>query len=493
MSSISKLLNIKNKLWGLTQYYLENYTPNFNLFDKEERQNFLNELEENKLIGKYQWKVKSTHDFSLLSVYFSNFICSFVSFNIKNIEKFIEKNVISNEFINAPELKDFFNGQYEKLEREILLSEELIYKILIPTFRIYFPEDKDTIILDSEHIIRNIFNKENPHGITKFKKPPRYWEPFDESPGVFKEANACFEIILKIKKRLVTDPPYDHWFVPFYPIHAEFDIFGEKVRSISDFFISYSLEDRFLPFTFGHKFYIVLPPFSQLYSYTSSFIGHQFPYPAGMLSLKDTKTLSMWKECWKKNYTYFYNNLYDISKDPEIDRLFRYTMNTLRIIDNIYYLSLKDFLLVSTLEGLLFKKTIQKKLNVSKYNKSEPTAETFLKVCRDMGKKWRFLLDEKYFIPAVFNQRGHDKDLKDFILSAFQYRNNIAHPEEKRNIKFKPTYLYDKEPLSRYEYILGSNILEWFRKFLRFLINTWVKKKFKDQDGWYKYLDTLFS
>ncbi len=492
MVSSRELPNLKEKLWRLLQYYLKNYTPNFNLFDKKEGQKFLKVLEKNKLISKYQWKVKSSPDYSLLYVYCRNFIGRFIFFEIEDITKFSKVNILSNEFINAPELKVFFNDQYEKLEREILLSKELIYKILVPTFRIYFPEGKDKIILDVDHIVENLYNKENPYGIPKFKKPPRYWEPYEESPGGFKEANACFKIIFNIQKRKASDPPYNHWFIPYFPIHPDHDIFGEKIRSVSDFFISYSLEERFLPFTFGYKYYIILPPFSQLYSYTQGFLGHQYPYPAGMLSLKDPETLTLWKECWKKNYSYFYNNLYDLSKDPEKTRLFRYTLNTLRTIDNITYLSLKNFLLVSTLEGLLFKKSIQQKLSVPKSNKSVPTTKAFLRVCQNMGKKWRFLLDEKYFTSSVFNQKAHDKDLKDFILSAFQYRNNIAHPEEKRDITFKPVYLYDKEPTSRYDYILGSKILEWFRRFLRFLINTWIKKKFRNQDDWYGYLDSLF-
>ena len=180
--------------------------------------------------------MKSTHDYSLLGLYCRNFISSFILFEIENINKFRRKNIFSKEFIIAPELKDFFNQQYDKLEKEILLSDKLIYKILIPTFRIYFPKDKNTIILDSEHIIENIFNKKNPYGIPKFKKPPRYWEPFEESPRGFKEANASFEIILKLEKKLATNPPYTDMFVPLFPIHPEFDIFGEKVRSISEFF-----------------------------------------------------------------------------------------------------------------------------------------------------------------------------------------------------------------------------------------------------------------
>ena len=497
MSSISKLPHIKAELWKLIQYYLENFTLNFTLFNKEEGKKFLNKLKENKFVSKYQWEVESRQNYNLLDVFCGNFIKSFASFHIDNIKKFSEENIISKEFIDASELQDYFDSQFEKLENEILLNDEFEYEILIPTFRIYFPEGVDIIVLDSDHIIKNIYNQEYPYGknwtISKFKNPPRFWEPYEESPGSFKKANASFEINFKIRKRLASDLPYIDSFVPYYPIKSEgFDVFGEKVRSISDFFISYSPEDRFLPFTFGLKYYVRLPPFSQSYPHASNFIGIEFSYPSGMLSLKDPKILALWKDCWENNYTYFYDHLYNISQNPEKARIFRYTINTLRTIDNIFYLTLKNFLLISTLEGLLFKESIQKKIGVSSSNKSIPTSEVFVSVSRDQGKKWRFLLDESYFTSSVFNQQGHDKDLKDFIKSAFQYRNNIAHPEKIQKITFKPLNIYDREPTSRYEYILSVKILEWFKKFLRFLINTWVKKRIKDKDDWYNYLDSLF-
>ena len=45
MVSSKELPNLKEKLWRLLQYYLKNYAPNFNLFDKKEGQKFLNVIE----------------------------------------------------------------------------------------------------------------------------------------------------------------------------------------------------------------------------------------------------------------------------------------------------------------------------------------------------------------------------------------------------------------------------------------------------------------
>jgi len=59
MSSTRKLPVIKEHLWRLIRYYLENYTPNFTLFNKEQGQKFLEELKKNKLVAEYQWEVES--------------------------------------------------------------------------------------------------------------------------------------------------------------------------------------------------------------------------------------------------------------------------------------------------------------------------------------------------------------------------------------------------------------------------------------------------
>ena len=96
--------------------------------------------------------------------------------------------------------------------------------------------------------------------------------------------------------------------------------------------------------------------------------------------------------------------------------------------------------------------------------------------------KWLYRIG-KYFT---------ESDLENFIISAYQYRNNIAHPQLRLDIDYEPKFLYNNEPEERYEYILATLISEWFKKFLRFLINTWVKKDIKTQNEWYTYIDSLF-
>lgn len=76
--------------------------------------------------------------------------------------------------------------------------------------------------------------------------------------------------------------------------------------------------------------------------------------------------------------------------------------------------------------------------------------------------------------------------------SAFQYRNNIAHPKKVKDIKFKPNYLYEHEHEWNYENRLAYHINKWFILFLLFLLKTWLKKSFKSKEEWYQYLDDLF-
>lgn len=216
-----------------------------------------------------------------------------------------------------------------------------------------------------------------------------------------------------------------------------------------------------------------------------------------MLSLKKSKILYAWKDCWKNNYLKFYQNYYNNEINENMDKIeqvdiFRYTLNTICTIANIPYLTLKNFLLISTLEGLLFVKSIMNKLTNQGSNKTDTIANVFINVSKDQNKKWRFLVDDKHFKSSKFDQKGHDQDLKDFLKSAYKYRNNIAHPEEKRKIEYKPAHLYIKEPSSRYEYLLSAYISDWYKKFLRFILNIWVNSNFKNKKKWYQYLESLF-
>ncbi|MHA1285656.1 MAG: hypothetical protein ACTSQP_24385 [Promethearchaeota archaeon] len=376
----------------------------------------------------------------------------------------------------------------------MLLSDSFEYLIIIPTFRIYFSKDKREITLDNQHKIRNIHNIEKPYrgDLPKFKRPPTYWYPFNSIQESYNQANASIEVKFRIRKKKATESHYkENEFVPTAPLSRDFsnyDQFDEKVLSIHDFFLCFSKEEDFRPFTFGSTYYIKLPPFSQNYKYLPKALIYQFSHPEGFLNLKEENNINFWINCWRENYEDFYKSFYTL-KSKKSFNIFRYSLDTIRIVQNIPFITMQNFLLISTLEGLTFISTINNRINKSKRN---VMSEVFIKISADRKKRWRYLVSENYFQDNEFNRLSHNSDIKDFINSAYEYRNNIAHPEEKRDITFKPEYFYNSNNLQRCEYILSMKILEWFKKFIRFLLTTWVEKKIKNQDDWYKYIESLF-
>ena len=207
---MTKIPKIKDVMWELIQFYLKNYKERFNITDFELGVKLLNELNKDPLISKYQWNAISRGTkYSLFNVFCKHFMTSFIIADIKGIEKDSGKNVFTEENLKSKEFEEFYDNHFKILEKKIFLNDEFEYLILIPTFRIYFPEEQYIIELDPYHKIRNIFQDDYPYGqgggISEFKKAPRYWEPYKES-GTFSKANASFEIIYKVKKKLASEP-----------------------------------------------------------------------------------------------------------------------------------------------------------------------------------------------------------------------------------------------------------------------------------------------
>ena len=494
----SRIPDIRELMWDLLVFYLENYKKNYNVFDTNVGKSFLSKLITEDEIKMYQWKVKGNVEYSLLNIYCKHFLESFLLLYMKEKQISVIETRIPKEFVKSIKLKEEFDFRFKELENKVLLCDEFEYLVLIPAFRIYFPENKEIIKLDSDHIIKNIYREDYPYGrshfISRFKEAPKYWFPYGDAPGSINKANASIEVKIRVEKRRNKDLPYvESEFVPIAPFsRSNRDSFDEKVLSIHDFFLCFSKEDQFQPFTFGPTYYIKLPAFSQSYEYFSRHMGFQFSYPAGALYLKKEKEANLWLNCWQKNYEDFFNTYYN-KPNYESSNIFRYSIETIRTIDNIPYVTMRNFLLVSTLEGILYSESVKKKMKMKKISKMYVMAEVFIKISNNIKKRWRFLVKDDYFKGSEFDQKNHDVDLNKFIFSAYQYRNNIAHPEEKRDIDFEPYYFYSKEPSQRYEYVLSAKISEWFKKFLRFLLNTWVTKKIKSQEDWYKYIELLFN
>ena len=365
---------------------------------------------------------------------------------------------------------------------------------MIPAFRIYFPEDLERIELDDKHLLFNIRQKKYPYGksffISDFKRAPDSWN--ESIKRHFPEADTSIEITYEIKKRLASEKPYDKDLTPFAPFGGtKYNEFDEKVRSIYDFFHCQTPFLEFPPLTFSDKYYILLPPFSQSYPYFSNYLPREFSHPIGFLDLKEERKRNLWLKCWKDNYYDFYSDFFVKTPSSANTEIFRYTLEVLRTVNNIPYTKLRNFLLISTFEALLFIKSVQKKLvkklEFPKSNKSIPCAKAFVNICEDQDKKWIYFLNKEYNYDLIYIT-----DLEKFLISTYQYRNNIAHPSKLKSPDYKPKYLYELETPDRYEYRLETLIHEWFPKFLKFLVKIWFKLKIKNSLDWYNYIESLF-
>lgn len=125
-----------------------------------------------------------------------------------------------------------------------------------------------------------------------------------------------------------------------------------------------------------------------------------------------------------------------------------------------------------------------------KKSKSFPIAITFLKVSEYKKNYWQHIFQSKYPLKTPLLNFATKDDLKNFIISSYQYRNKIAHVLDIKNFKLKPPYLRGSE-LPDYmliEHLINNN----YPYFVIFLIRLWLEKKIKTYNDWINFLLQLF-
>ena len=466
----TKIPEIKDLLWKITLQVFKNKSLANNLFSTDIGKQLIEKLDQETDISKFQWNFKSNGSNNLLQSYF--------------IPHFLKKclTIINSKY-------DEFSKLFEILEKEILLSNDFTYRIKIPIFRVWFPENVKIIIFDKEHHLKDIREEELPYGdkepLRKFKDIPISWSRLRE-----KQPEASFEIELRIPKRLNHEAFYEPNFTPtapFNPLEGTNPIL-EKVRSLYTFFLIYNPLYSIHPFTIGDKFFVKLPPFSLDYQDFTIHTYNEFPPPSGVLDLRNNNKLNDWKDCWKINYSTFYKKYYRWTQVEEDIRIFRYALEVLGTLPSIHYVKIKNFLIISTLEGLLFHEKIKKKLKITTNEKRRPVIHAFSKVCGDQNEYWQFIFQRKFPLKNKLNSYKTEKELKELLGCAYDYRNNIAHPKKIKTIKLKPKSLHPPLSNESDEKILEHIISNNFHLFILFLLKTWVKKKFKNVDEWMDYL-----
>lgn len=477
-----RLPKIKKKTWDLAIHCILNYSKGYakRIFNEGIGKEFLEDLLQIPEIGRFQWKANAGQVFSVLQVYLKNFLIDLLFFAQNN-------SLISEpkeELINSEIFKAHFDRQYSRLESEVLLDDYFRYKILIPAFRILL-KDTNMIELDPNHIIKNIVDIESPYGnhliLEGFKKQPLFWTERREQQKWASEAQASIEVSYIQKKRQNDEAPYA--IMPYYPL----DIKGKEkiddmVLSIHDFFMLYSEHHEFFPFSISHYYWVEVPPFSDIYPFIKGYIYHSFPPPRAYLRLYEDKIREFWTETWNAHYKWFYDAFYGQDRNLESKRIFRYTVNTLRSLSNIQYVDLRVFILVSTLEGLLYKQSIGIDLGHGSYNKQDPVIAMFKKISEDQEKTW---------IQFCEVEKENHQDLIDFFKDAFRMRNNIAHPEKFTTPKYLPSHLYEGLPSNYHLGKLKEYIQTNLKEFLWFLLKIWIDKKILTKEHWFSYLEML--
>ena len=479
---ISNIQDVKNESWNLVKCCLEKDIDIEKIFIQKEGKDFLDIVYKNRKIAKFQWNYESNGTYNnLLTHYLKYFFIKILNYT-KN--KGLDRD--------STALKVFFDEKFDLLEKEVLLSDSFNYLLLIPTFGAIFPSGIKEFILDSNHLLKDITDIDQPYNLKSFKETPKSWKHY-----TLDKPNASLEVKFSLNKKLSNDTPYEEGLTPFYPsgLYSNRDIFNEKLKSIHDFFICYG--EKYSPgfFTFGDVYFAELPPFSQSYKHMKCYTYYGFPPPQRQLYLEypgKAKQPIDWKKMWKKNYNNFYQTFYSYDITFADVENFRYAMDVLVAIRNIPYSNVSNFLLVSTLEGLLFLDSIKNKLKLSKGDKKNTVTKTFVEISADNNEYWQWIFPRKYPLKPPLKSFATKQDLEDFIISCFIYRNNIAHPEKKIPINLKPKHLIPPSSKESEEFILERLISQVFPSFLIFLIRTWLKKGFKSRTDWEIYLKSLF-
>lgn len=487
--------DVKEKFWDYILKFLEGDSSHREFLLTKEGHSILDVMHKDEKINKYQWYYYSgTYPRDLLFQYIiPNFLFP-IKFYTENIN-------LKGNFSESDDLKNYFDAQFEKLENEVLLSDYFDYLILIPIYRVLLPSGIKEIEFDSDHRLKNIAYQEAPYGQWNFSAFPQFWDKEQE-----RAANASFEACLSIKKRLVSEDPYNEENNPIdhYSILKN-DAFNQKIQSIFDFFLLFSPLTQLGTLTIGDKCFIAKPPFFQQYSYLlEKSLSFEFSPPYTFLELNLSEGHPQyfnWVELWKKNYSDFYNIFYQDTITKEHNDIFLYTLEVLRTFMNIPYNRIQCFLLISTFESILYHKDIFKKLNsqkskysltedITKHNKKIPCIKAFLEICEDQKEYWQGIFQHEFPLKVPIKKFKSKNDIEYFLNLSFIYRNNIAHPENIKEIKIEEKYLYEPCPPEEI-WVLIHFIKFEFPFFLKFLLRTWLKNGYKKKAEWYDYILNL--
>ncbi len=279
--------------------------------------------------------------------------------------------------------------------------------------------------------------------------------------------------------------------------YSNYNIFIEKFRSIFEFFLCYGQDYDLSYLTFSDKFYMKLPPFSSALSKYQPYFA-QSEFPPAIYPIFFDNTRMNWINEWKNKYDWFYTTFYE--KDPITtnNMIFRYSLEVLRTLSHVSIERVRSLLLISVFEGLLLsndKKDKKKIIKLSKAPKNTgnkgPAAKVFIKLSEMEKNYWQPLFQAKYPLSTPLTKFDTENDLYEFIVSAFNYRNNIAHANIGNKLTLKPKYLKHPNSKAPDEFIIESIISQYFPQFIMFLIRIWLKISKTSSQDWINFIISL--
>ncbi len=162
---------------------------------------------------------------------------------------------------------------------------------------------------------------------------------------------------------------------------------------------------------------------------------------------------------------------------------------------NVSIERVKSLLLISIFEGLLLsndkknKKKIIKRSNAPKnIGNKGPAAKVFIKLSEREKNFWQPLFQAKYPLSTPITKFDTENDLYEFIVSAFNYRNNIAHANIGNKFTLKPKYLKHPNSKAPDEFIIESIISQYFPNFIMLIIRTWLKNSKTSSQDWINFI-----
>ncbi len=420
-------------------------------------------------VGEYQWNYQEQGTTKCLLREIFDHLKYELPLRSRTADRFI-RNVYLTELHQR--FNDFIYDLWKTLS-----EPNFSFLIYIPTFGINFMTIWDPIELDGDH---RILPKEQVQGIfipAKVSKPPAFWGAYNLTYGSNNDAPGYFELRIEIPKRHKQEDPYQRSPLDLSssnPSRMYGSIFDSEILKIWIFSRLYlTLDNKYL--SFGDSYLIHTSPFCSSLGGDVYFCLAQFPQVNSTMAISKDEQRNQLRDVWQSLFSHF-SSYYDLPGSQEVTS---FAVETLRTIPNIPYPDIRLVLHVFAFEHLLYLKKVERKLEQQKTSRTLPQ-ELQIRIGSNVspGNKWPvawvFYKLSNFFNESwqAFTSGNPLEEIMDFIVTAFNYRNEIAHRISQMNTisKFLPGRLYQEPNLADRIKELYFLVDHWFPLFITFIL-----------------------